>query len=211
MCDDGGRDDNKDVTARTQRRQGRSGGKDAAATRTRRRERNGDEDAAVTEGRSGRMEGRRADLGTWRGREQICAHEGAEGRSVTSGEPPEDGGFVEGRGAEEVSDGGEEGGDGEGYAGKLRGDDRGGAEEVSDGGEEGGDGEGYAGKLRGDDRGGAEEVSDGGEEGGDDGGGAEEVNDGGCCNLRGGDGGGRRCFCWGKNKETHVRRGRNLI
>ncbi|KAG2384067.1 uncharacterized protein HKW66_Vig0151700 [Vigna angularis] len=37
------------------------------------------------------MEGRRADLGTWSGGEQICAHGGAEGRSVAV-----DGGFAEG-------------------------------------------------------------------------------------------------------------------
>ncbi|XP_017415753.1 uncharacterized protein LOC108326656 [Vigna angularis] len=117
------------VDAARTRPLGRNDDEDAAAARTWRRERNGDEDTVVTEGgdggqicalggaegRSGRMEGQRADMRVWRGGGHICAYRGAEGRFVTSGEPPEDGGFVEGGGAEEVSDGSEEGGDGRGY------------------------------------------------------------------------------------------------
>ncbi|KOM50153.1 hypothetical protein LR48_Vigan08g098000 [Vigna angularis] len=94
---DGGR--GEDATARTQRRRGRSN----------------DEDTTVTEGGDRghicALLGWRADLGAWRGGGQICAYGGAEGRSVTSGEPTEDGGFVEGGRVEEVSDGDEEGGD----------------------------------------------------------------------------------------------------
>ncbi|KOM31819.1 hypothetical protein LR48_Vigan01g137500 [Vigna angularis] len=120
MCDDGGRGEvapTVDATAARTQRRGRSG--EDAAARTRRVDLGGWR--SDLGGWRSDLSGWRSDLGTWRGGGQIC-----DERRTTRG----DGG---GR-AEEVSDGGEEGGNDGGYAGKLRGDDGGGAEEVSDGG-----------------------------------------------------------------------------
>ncbi|KOM49627.1 hypothetical protein LR48_Vigan08g045400 [Vigna angularis] len=120
MCDDGGHGKVATTVDAARTRPPRcNDDEDAAAARTQRQERNGNEDTAVTEGgdggqicalggaegRFGRMEGRRADLRVWRGGGQIC-----DERRTTRGWK------IRGRrGAEEVSDDGEEGGDGGGY------------------------------------------------------------------------------------------------